>query len=60
MLYLLQKPDITTEDWITLFAGVFAVLLISFLVTRFTKYGGGSDYGMGDRDSNDYDHIDFD
>ncbi len=44
---VLVPPNITTEDWIALFVGIFIIFLIAFLVTKYTKYGGGSNYGMG-------------
>ena len=54
--------DPTFEEWLILFGGVFMVFLVAFLVTRFTKYGGGNNYGMigeFDDDFTDY-HDDFD
>ena len=31
--------------------GVFIVFIFGFLIVRFTKYGGGGDYGLGDGDN---------
>ncbi|MEP5341859.1 MAG: hypothetical protein ABJL44_06970 [Algibacter sp.] len=56
MILIAYEP--TLEDWLVLGGGVFVVLLIAFLVTKYTKYGGGSNYGMTgefDDDFNDYD-----
>lgn len=46
--------DPTLEDWLVLIGGVFVVLLIAFLVTKLTKYGGGSNYGMTGEFDDDY------
>lgn len=54
--FLIYEP--TIEEWLVLGGGVFVVLLIAFLFTKYTKYGGGSNYGMtGEFDD---DHFDFD
>lgn len=51
----------TVEEWLVLAGGVFIIFLVAFLVTRFTKYGGGSNYGMtGDFDDDYHDFDDFD
>ena len=43
-----------------LFGGVFVIFLIAFLVAKFTKYGGGSNYGMtGEFDDFNDDFDDF-
>jgi len=53
----------TLEEYLVLFGGVFIVLLIGYLVTKYTKYGGGSNYGMDGDDNflnDDWDTDDFD
>jgi len=51
----LQATPVTKEQFWTGAAIIGGIILLSYLVTRYTKYGGGSDYGMGedDFDNND-------
>lgn len=56
---LMYNP--TVEEWLVLAGGVFIIFLVAFLVTRYTKYGGGSNYGMTgefDDEYNDFDDFD--
>ncbi len=38
--------DPTFENWTVLIGGLCVVFLVAFLFTKYTKYGGGSNYGM--------------
>ncbi|MCF7561717.1 hypothetical protein L3X39_13800 [Sabulilitoribacter multivorans] len=55
MKMLLFNYDPTFEEWITVGGGVFILLLVAFLVTKYTKYGGGSNYGMTGKFDDDFD-----
>lgn len=57
MMLILIAYDPTFEEWLILAAGVFVVLLVAFLFTKYTKYGGGSDYGITGEFDDDY--IDY-
>ncbi|MDP5157729.1 MAG: hypothetical protein NWQ07_04020 [Flaviramulus sp.] len=57
MMFLLYNPKL--QEWLVLFGGIFVIFLIAFLVTKFTKYGGGSNYGMKGKFDDDY-HNNFD
>lgn len=62
MICLLLAYNPALEEWLVLGGGVFIVLLIAYLFTKFTKYGGGSNYGMTGEFDDDYDNYsdDFD
>lgn len=47
----------TNEQLIVGALVILGIFLISFLVTRYTKYGGGSNYGTGDPKEDDDDDI---
>ncbi len=57
---------ITSGQFIVAFIVIIGIFLISFLVTRYTKYGGGSNYGAdkdgGEHSPNNWDgsNIDMD
>ena len=53
-MHFLFKSRVTPEDWLVLGIGVFVVLLIAYLFTKYTKYGGGSNYGMTGGFDDDY------
>ena len=55
MMIIAYEP--TFEDWLVLGGGVFVVLLIAFLVTKYTKYGGGSNYGMTGEFDDDFHEL---
>lgn len=46
MTFTLLTYDPTLEEWLVLIIGVFVILLVAFLFTRYSKYGGGSNYGI--------------
>lgn len=48
--FLLYDP--TLDEWLVLIGGVFVIFLVAFLVARYTKYGGGSNYDM----TGEFDH----
>jgi hypothetical protein len=50
--FLAYEP--TLEEWLVLSGGIFVVFLIAFLVTKYTKYGGGSNYGITGRFNDDF------
>ncbi|WP_298346520.1 hypothetical protein [uncultured Algibacter sp.] len=52
------KYDPTVEDWLVLAGGVLVIFLIAFLVTKYTKYGGGSNYGMTSEFNDDFHEFD--
>jgi len=54
------KYNPTIDEWLVLGGGVFIILLIAYLFTKYTKYGGGSNYGMTGELDNDLDHLDND
>ncbi|MDO5970221.1 hypothetical protein Q4Q35_10420 [Flavivirga aquimarina] len=56
--FLLYEP--TLDEWLVLIGGVFVIFLVAFLVTKFTKYGGGSNYGMTGEFDDDYHDYDDD
>ena len=56
--FLLYDPSV--DEWLVLIGGVFVVLLIAFLFTKYTKYGGGSNYGMTGEFDDDYQDYDDD
>lgn len=58
LYFLAYEP--TLEEWLVLVGGIFVVLLITFLFTKYTKYGGGSNYGMTGDFDNDHDDFDLD
>ncbi len=55
--------NVTSQDILIVIGGAVVVFIVAFLVIRFTKYGGGSNYGMtGDSDmtADRWDSEDFD
>lgn len=60
MLHCLLSYKPTEEEFNVVAAGVFVVLLIAYLVTKYTKYGGGSNYGMKGNFDDDYHDFDDD
>lgn len=56
LMALLYDP--TVKDWLVLVGGVLLIFLIAFLVTKYTKYGGGSNYGMTGEFDDDFHEFD--
>ena len=50
----------TLKEYLVIFGGVAVVLLVGYLVTKYTKYGGGSNYGVRGDDNIGHDPPDFD
>lgn len=50
----LQAIEVTKDQFWTGAVIIGGIILLSYLVTKYTKYGGGSDYGAG---GDDYDDI---
>lgn len=50
---------VSSEQFWTGFSIILGILLLSYLVTKYTKYGGGSDWGgNGDLDDDGIDPFD--
>ena len=58
MKFFFYKYTPSLEEWLVLGGGVFVILLVAYLFTRYTKYGGGSNYGMTGEFDNDFDNLD--
>ena len=52
-MIFLQATEITKDQFWTGAAIIGGVLLLSYLVTKYTKFGGGSNYGGDGDNSND-------
>jgi len=50
LIILLQAVEVTKDQFWTGAAIIGGIILLSFLVTKYTKYGGGGDYGNGNFD----------
>lgn len=53
----LQATAVTQDQFWTGAAIIGGIILLSYLVTKYTKYGGGGDYGMGDDDFDNHDML---
>ncbi|WP_171037036.1 hypothetical protein [Maribacter algarum] len=53
--FLFKATEVTKEQFWTGAAIIGGIILVSYLITTYTKYGGGGDYGNGgdDLDSTD-------
>ncbi|GAA3588851.1 hypothetical protein Q4Q39_14210 [Flavivirga amylovorans] len=60
MMLILLVYNPTLEEWLVLGGGVFFILLIAYLFTKYTKYGGGSNYGITGEFDDDFDHLNDD
>ncbi|UOB18779.1 hypothetical protein [Abyssalbus ytuae] len=49
---------VTWEQFIIGVVIIGSIFLISYLVTKYTRYGGGGDYGTGG-DNSGFDGFDF-
>ncbi|MEP3210221.1 MAG: hypothetical protein ABJN95_13560 [Maribacter sp.] len=55
LTHILQATVVTKAQFWTGAAIVGGIILLSYLVTKYTKYGGGSDYGTGGSEVDDID-----
>ena len=55
LIIFLQANEVTEDQFWTGVAIIGGIVLLSYLVTKYTKDGGGSDYGAGREDYDDGD-----